>query len=108
MGRSLIALAAICLAALAVAGGAGADPVSGPPAVVFSANCTGLGDVMLANAGPAHTEALQVVGTSTLVLVPFNGAPGILRRALAAGTICTFAEAPPGFPTTMPVLIING
>jgi hypothetical protein len=108
MKRVLLVLAVAGAAALAVASSASADPVKSPQAVLFEATCTGLGNVTLANTGPAHTEALQVVGTNTVVLVPFNGAPGIIAAGTAAGTSCTFAEPPPGFPNTMPVVIING
>ena len=106
--RHLVAIMAIAvLAALSLAGTAGADPTSSPQAVVFQANCTGLGDVQLVNTGPAHTAALQVVGSNTVVLVPFNGAPGIIASGTAAATTCTFADGPPGFPATLPVVIFN-
>jgi hypothetical protein len=107
MKRILLALAATAASALVPVSGAGADPVRSPQASLFRATCTGLGSVTLANALPAHTEALQVIGTNTVVLVPFNGAPGITRAATAAGT-CTFADPPPGFPNTLPVVIVNG
>jgi hypothetical protein len=106
--RHLVAVMAIAvLAALSLAGTAGADPTRSTKAVVFHANCTGLGEVQLVNTEPAHTEALQVVGSNTVVLVPFNGAPGIIRAGTAAGTTCTFADGPPGFPATVPVVNIN-
>jgi hypothetical protein len=108
MKRAVLALAVAAVLAVIVVGGASADPVKSPQAVVFEATCTGLGPVMLVNTGPAHTEALQVVGTNTVVLVPFNGAPGIISAGTAAGTSCTFAEPPPGFPNTVPVVIIHG
>ena len=106
--RHLVALTAIAvLGALSVAGIAGAEPSKSTKAAVFHAHCTGLGDVLLSNTDPAHTEALHVVGANTTVLVPFNGAPGIIAAGTAAGTSCTFADGPPGFPATMPVVIIN-
>jgi hypothetical protein len=108
MKRAFLALAVAGAAALVAASGASADPVNSTQAVTFEATCTGLGNVTLVNTGPAHTEALQVVGTNTVVLVPFNGAPGIISAGTAAGTTCTFAEPPPGFPNTVPVVIING
>jgi hypothetical protein len=108
MKRIFLALAVAAATALVSVSGAGADPVNSPQAVVFEATCTGLGTVTLVNTGPAHTEALQVLGTNTVVLVPFNGAPGIIRAGTAAGTSCTFAEPPPGLPNTVPVVIING
>ena len=108
MKRLLLVVAVAAAAALVPVTGAGADPVNSPQAALFEATCTGLGTVTLANTGPAHTEALQVVGTNTVVLVPFNGAPGIIRAGTAAGTTCTFAAPPPGFPNTVPVVIVNG
>jgi hypothetical protein len=108
MKRLFLVVAVAVAAALFPVTGAGADPVKGPRAFLFEATCTGLGTVTLANAGPARTEALQVVGTNTVVLVPFNGAPGIIRAGTTAGTTCTFVAPPPGFPNTVPVVIING
>jgi hypothetical protein len=108
MKRAFFTLAVAGAVALVAVSSAGADPDKSTQAVLFEATCTGLGSVTLANTGPAHTEALQVVGTNTVVLVPFNGAPGIIRAGTAAGTTCTFAEPPPGFPNTLPVVIING
>jgi hypothetical protein len=108
MKRLLLVVAVAAAAALFPVTGAGADPVNSPQAALFEATCTGLGTVTLANTGPAHTEALQVVGTNTVVLVPFNGAPGIISAGTAAGTTCTFAAPPPGFPNTLPVVIVNG
>lgn len=97
------------VAALAIVGAASATgPVKSPNAFYLDATCTGLGSVTLVNTGPAHTEALQVLGTNTVVLVPFNGAPGIISAGTAAGTTCTFAENPTGGPNTVPVVIING
>jgi hypothetical protein len=108
MKKAFLALAVAAAGVLSAVSGAAADPVNSPQAVLFDVTCTGLGSVTLANAGPAHTEALQVVGTNTIVLVPFNGAPGIIRAGTAAGTTCTFAEPPPGVPNPVPVVIING
>jgi len=96
------------VASLAIVGGASAAPVNSPKAAFLDATCTGLGHVTLVNTGPAHTEALQVLGTNTVVLVPFNGAPGITQAGTAAGTTCTFAENPTGGPNTVPVVIIRG
>ena len=106
MGK-ILGLLAVAALALVLSAPATADPVNSPQGVLFDATCTGLGTVTLANTGPAHTAAFQVVGTSTVVLVPFNGAPGIIRRALAAGTTCTLVDGPPGFPATMPAVIIG-
>jgi hypothetical protein len=114
--RSLFATIAVAAAvSLAAAGAASADPVVGPKVFQFSATCSGIGSVILTNLGPAHANALQVVGANTVVLVPVNDAPGILKRALAAGTTCTFTGAgPPGDiqpleePFTTPAVIVNG
>jgi hypothetical protein len=107
MKGTLLAAAVAGVAALVVASGANADPVKSARAHLFEATCTGLGNVTLANTLPAHTEALHVVGANTVVLVPWNGAPGIISAGTAAGTTCTFAEPPPGFPNTVPVVIVN-
>jgi hypothetical protein len=107
MRKAFLALAAATAAALVTVSSAGADPVNSRKAHLLEATCTGLGAVTLANTEPAHTEALQVVGTKTVVLVPFNGAPGIVRAGTAAGTTCTFTEPPAGLPSTLPVVIIN-
>ena len=101
------------LGVIAFAGAGQADP-SGPQAFYFSADCTGLGTVLLVNSGPAHTAAVQVVGTNTVVLVPVNRS--IEERALAAGTTCTFNAAGPDpndlepveDPETVPVVIVRG
>jgi hypothetical protein len=89
-----------------------ADP-TGPTAFYFQADCTGLGTVLLANAGPARTAAFQVVGTNTIVLIPVNRA--IEELALAAGTTCTVLAVgadPDNLEEvdgrTDPVVIING
>jgi hypothetical protein len=108
MKTAFSSLAVAEAVALAVVGNAGADPVKSPQAHLHDATRTGLGSVTLANIRPAHTEALLVVGTNTVVLVPFNEASGIIRAGTAAGTTCTFAEPPPGLPSTVPVVIING
>ncbi len=86
----LVIVAALAVAAALVVGGASAAPVNSPKVAYLAATCTGLGSVTLVNTAPAHTEALQVLGTNTVVLVPFNGAPGIIRAGTAAGTSCTF------------------
>ena len=107
--RRFVSICVVVLALVAyAASAASADPTGSTQAVIFHATCTGLGAVTLVNTGPAHTEALQVVGRNTVVLVPFNGAPGIIAAGTAAGTSCTFADGPSGFPATMPVIIING
>jgi hypothetical protein len=114
--RRFTAMIAIAGAvSLMVAGGVSADPIAGPTAFEFTATCTGLGSVLLTNAGPSH-GVLLVVGTSTSVLVPDVATPSsaLLQRALAAGTTCTFTgQGPPGHiepidPFTLPVVIVNG
>jgi hypothetical protein len=81
------AVLAFVVAAFVFAVPAQGDP-TGPTAFYFSATCTGLGSVVLTNAGPSQTAALQVLGKRTIVLLPVN--QGIVRRALAEGTTCTF------------------
>src|SRR3954453_13623714 len=108
MKRAILVWAGAAAVALAAVSGASADPVKSHQAFSVDATCTGLGSVTLVNTGPAHTEALQVVGTNTVVLVPFNGAPGVISAGTAAGTTCTFAENPAGGPNTVPVVIIRG
>ena len=98
----------VVVAALILAGGASADPVKSHQAAYLYATCTGLGSVTLVNTAPARTAALQVVGTGTIVLVPFNNQPGIIQGGTAAGTYCTFVDNPSGGPNTVPVLIIQG
>jgi hypothetical protein len=108
-------MAVVASASLAAAAGASADPLVGPKVFEFSATCSGIGTVILTNLGPAQADALHVVGANTIVLNPTNGAPGILRRAIAAGTSCTYTGGgPPGDiqpfedPITLPVVIVNG
>ena len=77
------AVAAVLIGAIPVQ----ADP-TGPTAFYFSATCTGFGDVILTNAGPSQTAALQVLGSTAVALLPVNR--GIIAKALANGTSCTF------------------
>jgi hypothetical protein len=120
--RRLLVLMAIAL--VGVVGGAAtaaADPVQPPKTFQFALTCTGLGDVLATNIGQAHTAAFQVVGTNAIILPGLTGQfgiespPGIVTRALAAGTTCTLTAAgPPGSlepvepPFTFPVVIVNG
>ena len=120
--RRLLALTAIAL--VGAAGGAAtaaADPVQPPKTFQFAFTCTGIGDVLATNIGPAHTAAFQVVGTNTVIMPALTGQfglvspPGIVTRALAAGTTCTLtAGGPPGSlepvepPVTIPAVIVNG
>jgi len=89
-----------------------ADP-TGPTAFYFGANCTGIGEVILTNAGPSRAAGLQVIGTNTIVLVPKNRA--IEGLGTEAGTTCTFhafGSDPNNLeetdPQTFPVVIVNG
>jgi hypothetical protein len=120
MRRFIATIAAAGAASLMLASGVSADPVAGPTAFEFSATCSGMGSVILTNAGPAF-GALHVVGTNAIVLVPVQDgvggiitSPGLLTQALAAGTTCTFTGGgPPGNiepfdPITLPVVIVNG
>jgi hypothetical protein len=108
MKRLSLTLTTATVATLVALSSAALDRVNSRRAHLLEASCTGLGSVTLANTEPAHTEALQVVGTNTVVLVPFNGAPGIIRAGTVAGTTCTSTEPPRGFPNTLPVVIISG
>jgi len=111
--RSAATLATVGAAAMALSATGQADP-NGPQAFYFGANCTGIGSVVLVNAGPSRAAGLQVLGRSTIVLVPVNRA--IEDRALAAGTTCTFLLhgsdptnlEPNEAPSTDPVVIVNG
>jgi hypothetical protein len=120
--RNKIILAAIALVgAVGGAATAAADPLQPPKTFQFALTCTGIGDVLATNIGPSHTAAFQVVGTNTVILPGLTGQfgivspPGIVTRALAAGTTCTLtAGGPPGSlepvepPVTFPVVIVNG
>jgi hypothetical protein len=126
MRRFLAVAAVVLVGAAGAAAAAAADPVRPPKTFQFALTCTGLGDVLATNLGVAHNEAIQVVGTNTVILFAFNGevlpdgevltsAPGIVTQALAAGTTCTLTAAgPPGAlepvepPFTFPVVIVNG
>ena len=96
------AVFASAAAALAAGSTASADPTNSPMNFPLHAVCTGIGEVQLNQTAPSQTDAFLVEGTNTVVVGAANGAPGLLRQALAAGTTCTF-----GFGT-VPVLIING
>jgi hypothetical protein len=91
------------VAALIAASAATADPANSPRNFPLNAVCTGLGPVQLNQLGPSRTDAFHVDGTNIIVLVPANGAPGLLNTALAAGTTCTI-----DLFGTAPVVIVNG
>lgn len=94
-----------------------ADVVSPTQSFYFAATCTGLGDVVVTNASVSRTIAFQVLGTTTVVLVPEgttnpSGVPGLASQAAAAGTTCTFTaggdspdQLEPFPPITLPVVI---
>ena len=81
-------LAAIAVAALGV--GAGVARADAPPHELagtpfyFALSCTGLGDVIVVNQSLAHTGAVRVIGSQTVIVV---GKPGIEAHANAE---CTF------------------
>jgi hypothetical protein len=121
MRRSLAVAAIALVGAVGGAATAAADPVQPQKTFQFALTCTGIGDVLATNIGPAHTAAFQVVGTNTVILPGLTGQfgivspPGIVTQALAAGTTCTLTAAgPPGSlepvepPVTFPVVIVNG
>jgi hypothetical protein len=70
----------------------------GPNAFEFAGTCTDLGQVLATNAGPAHSETWQVIGTNTILHFPEHkdgGPAGWLALAEAAGTTCTVTAAGP-------------
>jgi hypothetical protein len=110
----LLATAAVALAGVG-AGIARADQpeieFAGKP-FYFSATCTGLGDVILVNQALARTAALRVVGSQTVVIQPFNGAPGVERVANAECTITGGGFSPDEIepfdePSTFPAFIVG-
>jgi len=115
MMKHLLLLAGIVTAAVCATAAPVRADVTGPRAFYFGATCTGIGDVILTNVGPSHTAALQVLGSTTVVLVPDThspGVPGLESQAAAAGTTCTFTaggdspdQLEPFGPLTLPVVI---
>src|SRR5438046_9720990 len=104
-------LAAIAVVVAGVGAGvarAAAPPreLAGPP-FYFAGSCTGLGDVIVVNQSLAHTGAVRVVGSQTVIVL---GKPGI---ALHANGECTFTGggfSPASFepfaePLTLPVQV---
>jgi hypothetical protein len=116
--RSAAALVAVgTVSLLSFAAPVRADVV-GPQAFYFAATCTGMGDVVVTNAGLSKTIAFQVLGTTTVVLVPDtsnpSGVPGLASQAATAGTTCTFTaggDSPDQLdqfpPITLPVVITS-
>jgi hypothetical protein len=78
------------IAAVVLGVGAGVARADAPPHELagtpfyFAANCTGLGDVIVVNQSLAHTGAVRVVGSQTVIVL---GKPGI---ELHANAECTF------------------
>ena len=110
--RLLVPVVTVAAFALSGAGTGKADP-SGPQAFFFGADCTGVGSVILVNAGPSRAAGLQVVGSTTVVLVAKNRA--LEEQAIADGTTCTFNSAGPDpndlvtieEPEVVPVVIVR-
>jgi hypothetical protein len=98
---------------LLIGGSPASADVSGPNAFYFLATCTGLGDVTFVNPARAKgNDAAQVVGSTAVLVLPSNEAPGLARLAEAAGTTCDIYAAgfagdiqPLSSPVTIPVLI---
>ena len=107
--RLLVPVVTVAAFALSGAGTGKADP-SGPQAFFFGVDCTGLGSVILVNAGPSRAAGLQVVGST---LVAKNRA--LEEQAIAAGTTCIFNSAGPDpndlvpidEPEVVPVVIVR-
>jgi hypothetical protein len=84
--KPLLAAIAVVVASI----GAGVARAHAPPHELagqpfyFAGSCTGLGDVVVWNQSLAHTGAVRVVGSQTVVVL---GKPGIERRANGE---CTF------------------
>lgn len=110
--RFLVTAVTVAAFALCAAGTGQADP-SGPQAFFFGVDCTGLGSVVLSNAGPSRAAGLQVVDSTTVVIVAKNR--GLEMMANAAGTSCTFNSfgptpgdlEPVDEPETVPVVIVR-
>jgi hypothetical protein len=115
--RGVVMLAGVAAAVMMFAAPLHAD-INGPQAFYFTATCTGIGDVLLVNTGTARTAAVQVVGTTTVVLVGSepSGSPGVQKLASNTGTSCTFTGFGPSPdqiqpldpPQTVPAVIVNG
>ena len=116
MKRLLATTTIAVVAAFAGTGAAWGDRGDHGKPFFFSANCTGLGDVILENIGLSHNAALRVLGSNVVVVAPIGsvgGARGIENAPPASGTTCTFTGG--GFsltdiqpfeePFTVPVLI---
>ena len=84
--RSLLAAIAVVVSSV----GAGVARADAPPHELagqpfyFAGTCTGLGDVIVVNQSLAHTGAVRVVGSQTVIVL---GKPGIEQHANGE---CTF------------------
>ena len=111
--RVLIAAVATLIGSV----GAGVARADKPPVefagqpFYFSLTCTGIGGVIVVNQSLARPAALLVVGSQTVVIGPFNGAPGPARVANAQCTLTgagfTIDTIEPVEPVTAPVLIVG-
>jgi hypothetical protein len=109
--KALLAAIAVVISGV----GAGVARADQPPLefagqpFYFTANCTGIGDVILVNQSLAHRAALQIVGGQGVVLV---GKPGIEKRASAECTFTGGGTSPETIepfdePSTVPVVIVD-
>ena len=93
MKRTLAMIFVVALTAFAGAGVASADRGDHGKPFYFSANCTGLGDVILSSIGLSRGAAQHVVGSNAVVVVTDaspGGARGIETAPPASGATCTF------------------
>jgi hypothetical protein len=93
MKRLLATMSIATVVVLAAPGVASADRGDHGKPFYFSANCTGLGDVILSNIGLSHNAALRVLDSKVVVVATdasIGGARGIESAPPAAGTTCTF------------------
>ena len=100
MKKLIASLAAAATVLVVLVGPVAADPINSGT-VPLAATCSGLGAVTLYQEGPAHTNAFHVGGSTAMVLLPANGAPGLWDQAVAAGTTCSIQGLGSG-----PVIIV--
>ena len=116
MRRALALLASAGILIAPQLGASALADANGPNAFQFAGTCTGLGQVVGTNAGPAASGVWQVVGTTTVLqfATHANGPAPRLAKAVAAGTTCTVTAAGPAGqlapidPVVFPVVIVNG
>jgi hypothetical protein len=116
--RALIVVVAALLAGV----GAGVSRAGQPPVDLagqpfyFSATCTGLGEVILANQSLSRTAALHVVGANTVIIATFGSIGGARGTQHQSNGTCTFTGggftpttiAPFDEPFTEPVFVVSG